>query len=168
MLQVTDLHHFPAGALSFETKGRVVDFARDGYSNTRAIEVFELLLARLKPHLVLFTGDIIDGRPFGAAAAAAKSARLAEAAGSGSSALENELAEGWRGAMEVWVQVALKAGAQWAFVPGNHDDDHAPWPRSALLGILELPGCIQQGGAAIPRFVDLDAWLTALTILVHC
>jgi hypothetical protein len=111
--------------VSFDTKGRVVDFKREGYSNTRAVDVIQLLLERLKPDLVLFTGDIIDGRPFGASDA-------------------TEI-DGWRSVMKILVQVVLDGGAQWAFVPGNHDDDHAPWPRSALLGIMELPGCIQRG-----------------------
>lgn len=40
---------------------------------------------------------------------------------------------------------AFRIRIPWTYVPGNHDDDDAPWSRNDLLEIYELPGCVAKG-----------------------
>jgi hypothetical protein len=63
----------------------------------------------VQPDLVIFTGDIVDGRPFA----------------------DNS----WRATFVPIIQPLLdaKPPVPWTYCPGNHDDDHAPWGRSDLL-----------------------------------
>ena len=120
ILQATDLHHFPAGATEFDVrvaKGRVV--ALRGGQLDSDLRLLATLIARVEPDVVLLTGDIIDGRPFGHAG--------------------ND-ANAWRAALRAVLAPIVAAGCHWSFVPGNHDDDGSPWPRSALLGVYTLGG----------------------------
>ena len=70
ILQLTDMHLWPAEDTEWEVRakgGRVVDFARDGYDpGVGGRSRWSLrLIEHSQPDLVIFTGDIIDGRPFG-------------------------------------------------------------------------------------------------------
>ena len=133
ILQLTDMHLFPAedeGWVVLAKGGRYVDFERDGYDpgNKRAVELVTTLINRDRPDLVIFTGDIIDGRPFG----------------------EKSYEGGDEEARRAWVEcfsaviaplLACDPPVLWTFCPGNHDDDHSPWTRQDLLEIFSLPGC---------------------------
>ena len=120
ILQATDLHHFPASAKAFDVrvaKGRVVAL-RDGQLDSD-VRLLAKLIARIEPDVVILTGDIIDGRPFGHAGLNVNA---------------------WRAALRAVLAPVIAAGCHWSFVPGNHDDDGSPWPRSALLGAYTLGG----------------------------
>lgn len=123
ILQLTDLHVFPQCCAEFMTKGRVVPLV---HPNDRSFKVTESILRRVRPHLVVLTGDIIDGRPFGAA--------------------EKPDEHGWRSALLEVLGPIVAVGAAWTFIPGNHDDDSCPWSRKSLLSTYHLgtlaPGCI--------------------------
>ena len=69
ILQLTDIHQFPIEASSWfcAGRGRVIDFQKEGYSAGRSSELISVLCQEVRPDLVIFTGDIIDGRPFAAA-----------------------------------------------------------------------------------------------------
>lgn len=139
ILQLTDLHHFPASCTEFEvtcSKGHVVQVSHDeagvagtGYNPQRCLQMIKSVLERSRPDLVVLTGDIIDGRPFGAA--------------------KPQDEQGWRAALLEVLRPIVAAGVAWTFVPGNHDDDECPWSREALLGAYSLgdaaPGCISRG-----------------------
>ena len=43
------------------------------------------------------------------------------------------------------VSLLLWPRLPWTYIPGNHDDDGAPWDRADLLQIYDLPGCASQG-----------------------
>jgi hypothetical protein len=105
-----------------------VHFAKEGYSSRRGSELIASLAASVRPDLVIFTGDIIDGRPFGAAAAASSSAGK----------------DSWREPFLALLQPLLEADPPipWTFCPGNHDDDGSPWSRQDLLKVFRLPGCL--------------------------
>ena len=45
----------------------------------------------------------------------------------------------------------------WTYVPGNHDDDDAPWSRSDLLEIYELPGCVAKGAKSFNHTVTVGS-----------
>ena len=63
--QMTDVHRFPENVTVWDCpKGRRIDMASQAYSKTGDVELLESVLSRCKPHLLVFTGDIIDGRPF--------------------------------------------------------------------------------------------------------
>jgi hypothetical protein len=126
ILQLTDIHQFPLGTTFWTNgRGRRVDLRAEGYSAERNTALVATLAATVDPDLVIFTGDIIDGRPFGA---------LASGAGKHS----------WRPAFEGLI-APLQASTPpipWTFCPGNHDDDDSPWDRADLLEIFRLPGCL--------------------------
>mmetsp|Transcript_42020 Transcript_42020/g.116007 ORF Transcript_42020/g.116007 Transcript_42020/m.116007 type:complete len:393 (+) Transcript_42020:86-1264(+) len=136
ILQLTDLHHFPAGCTEFDVraeKGRVVPIVPGSrYSIQGDVAVIASILARVRPHLVILTGDIIDARPFGAIGGQPDPS-------------------GWRRALLEVLAPITAAGCAWTYVPGNHDDDGGPWTREDLLGIYRLgadaPGCISEGAA---------------------
>lgn len=142
ILQLTDLHHFPLGTSTFEQKqkGKTVHFLNhhhhdddDAASTTAQLQtpkpyssekdalLVDALLAEIKPDLVVLTGDIIDGRPYGN--------RKAEATA-------------WKQGISEVIEPLVRRGVRWTFVPGNHDDDQSPWSREDLLGVFALPGCI--------------------------
>lgn len=134
ILQVTDLHHFPSWCTEFDVrsaKGRVVPIGPgSAYSQQGDVALLTSSLKRVRPHLVVLTGDIIDGRPFGAEGVSPDT-------------------DGWRTVLLEVLAPIVAAGCAWTFVPGNHDDDHSPWSREALLGIYHLgaaaPGCVSEG-----------------------
>lgn len=129
ILQITDLHHFGVaeGHTYFQGPRVVVpilgftagdelkaEVSPGGYSVGRGIALIARLIATQRPTLVVFSGDIIDGRM-----------------------CENHLR-----AMREVVQPCVLAGVPWCFTPGNHDDDEpCPWSHSDLLQIMTLPGC---------------------------
>jgi hypothetical protein len=127
LLQITDLHHFglAEGHTSF-TGPRVtvpIDAYSPGdeltpevtpghYSIGRGIAVIRALLEKVSPTLVVFSGDIIDGRM-----------------------CSDHLA-----AMAEVVAPCQEAGVPWCFTPGNHDDDPpSSWARDDLLELLSGP-----------------------------
>eukprot|EP00946_MAST-07B_sp_MAST-7B-sp1_P000637 g637.t1 len=127
------MHLWPAEDTEWEVRakgGRVVDFARDGYDpgGRRAVEMVTALIEHSQPDLVIFTGDIIDGRPFGER----------EYPGG-----DEEARSAWKSCFQA-VTAPLQAcdpPVPWTYCPGNHDDDHSPWDREDLLAIFKLPGC---------------------------
>lgn len=131
IVQITDLHHFPETCTEFDctaAKGRIVPINPDTpYSTTRDCDIIAAVLDRVKPHLVVLTGDIVDGRPFGPSGDA----------------------QGWRVSILEVLRPICAFGCAWTWVPGNHDDDGGPWIRNDLLGIYSLgsaaPGCISEG-----------------------
>mmetsp|Transcript_57454 Transcript_57454/g.136605 ORF Transcript_57454/g.136605 Transcript_57454/m.136605 type:complete len:427 (+) Transcript_57454:126-1406(+) len=135
ILQLTDLHHLPAETASFvNNKGWTIDVSDTGrYSATRDIEIIATVLARVQPHIVVLTGDIIDGRAF-------------------KQRPQNQEVNGWRRTiLEVLVPI-VAAKCYWTYIPGNHDDDGCPWTREDLLGIYRLdeeaPGCLSAGATS--------------------
>ena len=129
LLQITDLHHLGLEEGHTEFKGpRVtvpIGVYKDGdelteevtpgnYSLGRGIAVIGRLLDQVAPHLVVFTGDIIDGRM---------------------------CSDHCRAMAEV-VRPCQERGVPWTFTPGNHDDDPpSSWSHEDLLDVLRLPGC---------------------------
>ena len=89
ILQLTDMHLFPDGATSWKctpkglVQGRLVDFAAERFptphSNSLAARLVSDLVADARPHLVVFTGDIVDARPWGASNPALKNGKPAAA-----------------------------------------------------------------------------------------
>jgi len=120
IVQLTDLHQWPAGDKTWTARGRVIDFEAEGYSSERNVDLAAHVLDTAKPDLVILTGDILDGRP-----------------------CESMPAESFRQVMQQVVAPIVSRDIPWAFVPGNHDDDHSPWARQDLVQILTMPGCIQ-------------------------
>lgn len=156
IVQFTDMHLFPDGATAWTctAKGRfpprLVDFTREAFvtPNAGAVDLVESLIASARPHLVLFTGDIVDGRPFGRANSA-----LVEGTEVGLPPHPGAF-EGFRRAFAPVLEPLLANGISWCFCPGNHDDDGSPWTRTDLLQIFQLPGC------ATPSAVRFDHTLT--------
>eukprot|EP00187_Rhodella_violacea_P005954 CAMPEP_0174893722 /NCGR_PEP_ID=MMETSP0167-20121228/8511_1 /TAXON_ID=38298 /ORGANISM="Rhodella maculata, Strain CCMP736" /LENGTH=312 /DNA_ID=CAMNT_0016132613 /DNA_START=83 /DNA_END=1018 /DNA_ORIENTATION=+ len=127
--QLTDLHHWPSTVHHFAHPftGRTLPLephpppAPHAYSRHHAIALIARVLAVARPHLIVFTGDILDGRPFAGLAPDSF--------------------------VEAFEEILKPLGdteppTPWAFTPGNHDDDGAPWRRVDLLRLHALPGCI--------------------------
>lgn len=129
ILQITDLHHFGlAEKHTVFTGPRVTvpigqytdgdellpEISPGNYSIGRGIAVIDKLLTIVQPALVVFSGDIIDGR----------------------------MCEDFSRAMSEVVAPCVQRGIPWAFTPGNHDDDSpSGWAREDLLQIFQLQGC---------------------------
>ena len=130
ILQATDLHHFPAGATTFDVtaaKARVVQL-EDGVL-ARDVDLLRTCIAQAKPDAVVLTGDIVDGRPFGHDGTATPSS--------------------WKAALREVLEPIVAAGCRWTFTPGNHDDDGSPWGRADLLSMFDPQSCWGEvGGAA--------------------
>ena len=139
ILQLTDMHLFPHGCTGWicSPKGafdsRHVDFRKEGHpspmTSDDAVVMVSTLIRRVRPHLVAFTGDIVDGRPFGAEYPAVPPTRT-----------PNGLA------FDLFAEAFMRVlaplhGIPWIFCPGNHDDDGSPWSRNDLLRIFALDGC---------------------------
>lgn len=144
ILQLTDIHQFPIGTTTWECegRGRVIDFKEEGYSAERAPALIATLAETVCPDLVIFTGDIIDGRPFGASSSDKRS---------------------WRSAFEALIAPLLSANPPipWTFCPGNHDDDASPWVRSDLLEIFRLPGSLTPEAQSFDQTVTVGFMPTA-------
>lgn len=146
ILQVTDLHHFPSWCTEFDVraaKGRVVPIGPgSAYSQRGDVALLASILERVRPHLVVLTGDIIDGRPFGV------------------EGVQPDV-DGWRTMLLEVLAPIVAAGCAWTFVPGNHDDDGSPWSREALLGAYRLgkaaPGCVSEGAGTFNHFLTVGA-----------
>jgi hypothetical protein len=105
-------------------------------------------LKRSRPHLVIFTGDIVDGRPFGARHPALDGERpLTQAEG-------RHAFSAFAETFSPVLAPLLQRGVPWCFCPGNHDDDGSPWSREDLLQTFSLPGC------ATPTATRFDHTLT--------
>ncbi|CAK9021828.1 Probable inactive purple acid phosphatase 29 [Durusdinium trenchii] len=115
----TDLHQWPRGVKEFKARGRVIDFDKEGYSAEKNIELMEHVLERSSPDLVVFTGDILDGRP-----------------------CKGMAPEKMNEVMMDVLEPVLKRDIPWTYIPGNHDDDDSPWTRQDLLKIYQLPLCV--------------------------
>jgi hypothetical protein len=134
ILQLTDLHLFPSTMVEWANgshKAVPLDVPRAGgrapYSTSACLKLCGELSVAVRPHLVVLTGDVVDGRPFG------------------------ELALGpdaWRECFETLVMPLVAAGIPWTFVPGNHDDDCSPWSRDDLLAVYALEGCASRGATS--------------------
>mmetsp|Transcript_20688 Transcript_20688/g.30949 ORF Transcript_20688/g.30949 Transcript_20688/m.30949 type:complete len:411 (-) Transcript_20688:195-1427(-) len=123
LLQITDTHLFPEGVKTFTTHTkRVVDLKKEGYSNDTAKRLLKLFVKEVKPDVVVFTGDIIDGRPFG----------------------EHKRVD-FKSTMREFIQPLVENKIHWTYTPGNHDDDECDWTRSDLLTLYDLPMCLSKG-----------------------
>ena len=133
-------------------ESRHVRFSAEGLSLWRlaCCSMVASLIRRTRPHLVAFTGDIVDGRPFGSEHPATDFAEdeinhtlhppLAgpgDAFGLFAAAFMRVLAP------------VLERGIPWTFCPGNHDDDGSPWTRTDLLRTFALPARHAGGDALI-------------------
>mmetsp|Transcript_5382 Transcript_5382/g.7593 ORF Transcript_5382/g.7593 Transcript_5382/m.7593 type:complete len:413 (-) Transcript_5382:92-1330(-) len=122
ILQITDTHLFPKGVSTFKTPTRVVNLKEEKYGNEVAHRMLKKFVDEVDPHLVIFTGDIIDGRPFG-----------------------EHKRNDWLDTFQNFIQPLIDAKVHWTFTPGNHDDDGAPYERKELLKIFSLPYSISKG-----------------------
>jgi 3',5'-cyclic AMP phosphodiesterase CpdA len=99
VLQLTDLHEWPTGTVDFQKAGtqgyKLADY---GYNVDKNDALTASLLERLKPDLVILTGDIIDSRP-----------------------LIGQGPDSWREPFGKVIQPLIEANVPWTFVPGNHD-----------------------------------------------
>ncbi|GBG29772.1 Phosphatase DCR2 [Hondaea fermentalgiana] len=95
--QFTDLHQFPADVKTFEARGRVIEFEKEGYSSARNVDLIRHVLKEATPDLCIFTGDIVDGRP---------------CKDLGRDAFKQVM-------LEVLAPV-LEAKIPWTYIPGNH------------------------------------------------
>ena len=123
--QFTDLHHFPKHVTSHFAAGRMINFEAENYSSRKTIELIRHVVEHNPDlDLAIFTGDIIDGRPF-----------------------KNEDPKSFMEAFsELLVPLNgennLKKTVPWIYLPGNHDDDESPWTRKDLLELFSLPGAL--------------------------
>ena len=123
--QFTDLHHFPKDATSFYVDGRTINFEAGNYSSRKTIQLIRHVVERNPDlDLAIFTGDIIDGRPF-----------KKEDPNSFVEAF-SELISPLNG------ENALKKTVPWIFIPGNHDNNESPWTKKDLLELFSLPGAL--------------------------
>ena len=123
--QFTDLHHFPKDATSFYIDGRTINFEAGNYSSRKTIQLIRHVVERNPDlDLAIFTGDIIDGRPF----KKEDSNSFVEAFSELISPLNGEN--------------ALKKTVPWIFIPGNHDNNESPWTKKDLLELFTLPGAL--------------------------
>ena len=157
ILQLTDMHLFPEQAEAWHCtakgtcKPRLVDFAAEHFptpfSNESAAALVDSLVRSARPHLVVFTGDIVDGRPFGETNPAVIDGKLA---GTSPSPAAFEL---FAKSFVAVLAPLIELNVPWCFCPGNHDDG-SPWSRDDLLRVFSLPGC------ATPTATRFDHTLT--------
>ena len=83
----------------------------------QCMNLIEQLVRDSQPDVIILTGDIMDGRG------------------------------PWRSKESVVEclqdMIPFFHNTPWAYLPGNHDDDHSPWTREDLVKVLKLDGCIQ-------------------------
>eukprot|EP00747_Dinoflagellata_sp_TGD_P185688 gnl/TRDRNA2_/TRDRNA2_42351_c0_seq1.p1 gnl/TRDRNA2_/TRDRNA2_42351_c0~~gnl/TRDRNA2_/TRDRNA2_42351_c0_seq1.p1 ORF type:complete len:422 (+),score=76.69 gnl/TRDRNA2_/TRDRNA2_42351_c0_seq1:93-1358(+) len=137
ILQITDLHHMPADLTEFDLqreRGRTIpipgtswSFA-DGYSTTKDVELMKTIISRVKPHLVVMTGNIIEGRAYG----------------------KNPDPNGWKKPILEVLAPIIEAEVPWTFIPGTADNAGAAWKRDSMIGIYKL-------GDEAPKCVSKDA-----------
>jgi len=109
-VQFTDLHYF-------NNKSK---------EDQEGIDLITTIVDRVKPDLVIFTGDIIDGRYCGAF-----------------SCFENI------------VKPLIQRKVYWTYVPGNHDDETDLFTREDLLKIYSLPFCASQHSSSFTHSLDV-------------
>lgn len=120
--QFTDLHHWPAGVTTFVARGREIKFEKENYSAEKTVQLITHTLTVPENNdldLAIFTGDIIDGRPF-----------------------KNLPADSFLEAFQELIAPLNEREIPWLFLPGNHDDDESPWERGDLLKLFQLEGCL--------------------------
>lgn len=158
ILQLTDMHLFPhCTAWRCSPKGtfasRDVDFMAEDFPSPLTQEpatvMVRALVEQSRPHLVIFTGDIVDGRPYGHEYPALQHGVPVHAAGSAQDPFRL-----FEAAFMRVLEPLLELGVPWCFCPGNHDDDSSPWTRVDLLRTFSLPGC------ATPTATHFDHTLT--------
>jgi len=110
ILQFTDFHYF-----------------NDGSDEDKAgLDLISSMVGRIQPHLVVFTGDIIDGR----------------------------YCKTFHSMKDV-IQPVVQHGVPWAYVPGNHDDETEEYTRKQMTEILSYPGCISSHANTFSNKVEL-------------
>ena len=155
ILQVTDNHLFPQAAVAWQAspKGKVasrfVDFTAEGFSGApeREVAMMRMLLAETQPDLVVFTGDNVDGRPFGARYSAVPPVPVP--------------ADPFELFVDAFMRIlqpllSCTPPVPWTFCPGNHDDDQGPWSRAALLRVYSLPGCLTPCAASFDHTLTVS------------
>eukprot|EP00959_Pyramimonas_sp_CCMP1952_P140561 2941364-Pyramimonas_sp.AAC.1 len=121
ILQCTDLHHFEDESDDFISpppRNTVCKFTPDGYCSQRALDLLRVVCERIKPNLVVFTGDAIDGR------------RCADPVQ----------------AMSRVTEPLRDEGIFWTFTPGNWDTGEK-WGRTELLQVYKLPFCASEAAS---------------------
>ena len=131
ILQITDLHHFDPELKIFTGPRTTVAIGNDvenlksqvlgDYSTGRGLALVRRLVTMVQPDLVVFSGDIIDGRT-----------------------CQNHII-----AMRQVIEPCIENQIPWTFCPGNHDDDlPSKWSRLDLLQLYDLPCCASRGATS--------------------
>jgi hypothetical protein len=117
VVQFTDVHLFADG--SKEDEG--------------SIHMIRSVVERVKPDLVVLTGDILDGLQVSA---------------TGTSIID---------AFSAVVKPLVDNNVPWTFVPGNHDDESVgnQWLRKDLLQVYDLPCCVSKGMSSFTHDIML-------------
>jgi len=110
IVQFTDLHHFNNGSKE----------DLDGFNLITSI------VDRVNPDLVVFTGDIIDGRYCGSF-----------------SCFENI------------VRPLIHRKIFWTYVPGNHDDETELFTREDLLKVYSMPYCASRHSSTFTHSINV-------------
>jgi len=102
-------------------------FFNDGSEHDkRVIETMEIILDRVKPDLVVLTGDTIDGR----------------------------FCQTYECFSQI-VAPMIKRGIPWTYTPGNHDDETDEYNRKDLLNVFRLPCCISKSATSFTHSIQL-------------
>jgi len=86
-------------------------------------------IARTRPHIVVFTGDVIDSRAFP----------------------PDSPRDCWKATFRAAIAPVVAHGIPWTFVPGNHDhEEGCPYKREDMLQVYsgEFPLCLSEGAAS--------------------
>jgi len=110
ILQFTDLHHYNDG--SREDK--------DG------IRLISTLADRIRPELVVLTGNIVDAR-----------------------SCQNY--SSFRNVVAPFIDLKIP----WTYLPGNHDDETKTFPRKELMNVFSLPLCASKFANSFTHTIQL-------------
>lgn len=104
-------------------------------AHAKCMQLIDSLVKDSQPDVIILTGDIMDGRgPWNS------KERVVET---------------------VEQMIPFFHDTPWAYLPGNHDDDHSPWTRQELTQILKLPGCIQHQALGFHHTILLSKKLSS-------
>jgi len=110
ILQFTDLHHYNNGS----------------NQDKEGLQLIRSISERVRPDLVVLTGDIIDGRYCGSY-----------------QCFKNVIAP------------LVELNIPWTYVPGNHDDETSKFTRKDLLNVFQYPLCASKHATSFTHSVKL-------------
>jgi len=110
ILQFTDLHYYNNGSRE----------------DRESLNLIRTVAERVKPDLVVLTGDIIDGRYCG-----------------DFSCFKNVVAP------------LIELNIPWTYVPGNHDDETKKFSRKDLLNVFKYPLCASKHATSFTHSIKL-------------